>query len=181
MYVLIVTVSRKKGAHLVNTEYRFVSVCLRRILEHIDKINTYKTEERFNVKKKFRFFNKSKVKYQIEVDNDNVHNQCIVAMEDDTWLWKKIKNDDIPALLQSYYFINYISLDNPSRRKIFIESPYYDRLGTRKFEAANIEKLLPQPYFYEAVPMSRSKIKKYSGVMRVRLLTEMFNNLNKNI
>ena len=177
MYKLTVTLTKKKSTLQVEC-YTFVSSSMMSILEHIDKIENYKKEERFHIRKRERFFNKTKVDYKIEHITNVVEEQCAIAVRNIHWMWSKMgpgssfsvnKPLSVPTLFQYYYDPPFISLETS--------------FDMRK---APIKRVLSGQFLNEslfATPVRRTvrEAKKHDlshhEKVKVKLLVEMLNGL----
>lgn len=182
MYKLTVKLTIKKSTLRVEY-YKFVSNNMMRILEHIDKIEEFKREERFNCKKRDRVFTRTKIEYKIEQVTNAIEEQCAVALRNENWAWERSTwgrgnkytrynvTLGIPTMFQCYYYPDFATLDNVIH-DASIKCAFY-----------------PQKLCYSlfAVPDKKAEREKKKNCLtaaeqiKVKMLTDMFNGLNKEL
>lgn len=150
-----------------------------KILEHIDKIEEFKREEKFNCKKRDRVFTKTKIEYKIEQVTNVVEEQCAVALRNENWAWErssfgKGKNYKlgIPTMFQCYYYPDFATLDNVVHESLIVRRVFYP------------QKLCESLFAVPAKKPERDKKKNClteSEQIKVKMLTDMFNGLNKEL
>ena len=177
MYKLTVKLTRKKSTLRVEY-YKFVSSSMMKILEHIDKIEEFKREERFSCKKRDRVFTRTKIEYKIEQVTNAVEEQCAVALRNENWAWERSAWGkgkkyalSIPTMFQCYYYPDFATLDNVIHNS-FIKSAFYP------------QKLCDSLFAIPVKKIERERKKKCltpAEQIKVKLLTDMFNGLNKEL
>lgn len=171
----------KKKSMLQVEYYTFVSSSMMSILEHIDKIENYKKEERFHIKRKReRFFNKTKVDYKIEHITNVIEEQCAVAVRNIQWMWSKMgpgsafnvkKELSLPILFQYYYDPPFISLETAANIR---HSPVR-QVCTGQFLN---DSLFATPV-RKAVREAKKHDLSHHEKVKVKLLVEMLNGLKE--
>lgn len=172
MYKLTVKLTRKKSTLRIEY-YKFIASSMMRVLKYIDALEEYKRRERFELKKRDRFFNKTKLEYKIELVTSRIEEQCGVAMRNSSWTWSTVKKDmGIPALFQFYFYPDFISLDDDTDiyGQVFRElqpSPFVD-LSTALLMKPESKKIRD---FKKNLLSNKEKTK-------VKLIADMLNNFN---